>query len=120
MDDVAPDAILSTMARKAIPKTHTANMIREWREHRGLTQERLAARIGISAPSLSRIERGDQPYSQPILEALADALGCEPAALIMRAPPNSQQYELWTVIQGMNEEDRARAAAVLKALTPAA
>lgn len=60
--------------------------IREWRKHRGLTLVQLANRVGVSQPTVSRIERGEQPYSQPILEAFADALGCEPSDLIGRLP----------------------------------
>lgn len=54
---------------------------REWREHRGLTQEQLASRLETSVASISRIESGNQPYTQDVLEALADALkdrSCEP------------------------------------------
>lgn len=67
--------------------------IREWRKYRDITLVRLSQRTGISQPSLSRIERGLQPYSQGILEVLADALSCEPADLIGRLPgaPNELQ-----------------------------
>jgi transcriptional regulator with XRE-family HTH domain len=47
--------------------------IRQWRLHRGLTLERLAERVGTTHASLSRIERGIQPYAQPLLEAIAEA-----------------------------------------------
>ena len=60
--------------------------IREWRKYRGLTLMQLSQRVGITQPSLSRIETGKQPYSQPILEALAEALACEPSDLIGRLP----------------------------------
>lgn len=57
--------------------------IKEWREKRGLSLRRLAERMEhspggdllISHTSIGRIEKGQQPYSQPILEAIADALG---------------------------------------------
>ena len=77
-------------------KTH----IREWREFRGMTLERLAARVGdqiggMTHASLSRIERGLQPYSQPVLEAIADALTTDAASLIMRDP--SDPEGIWSV-----------------------
>ncbi|MEL6323785.1 MAG: helix-turn-helix transcriptional regulator [Pseudomonadota bacterium] len=63
--------------------------IREWRKFRGLTQKQLTERMEhapgeelISQMSVSRIERGTQPYSQPILEALAIALDVTPAMLL--------------------------------------
>lgn len=57
--------------------------IKEWRERKGLSLRRLAERLEsspggdllISHTSIGRIEKGKQPYSQPILEAIADALG---------------------------------------------
>lgn len=92
--------------------------IREWRKYRGLTLVRLAERVGMSQPSLSRIERGDQPYSQGILEALADALACEPSDLIGRLPgaPN----ELTVLVNLIPPENTQAAITVLKALVRAA
>lgn len=62
------------------------HFIREWREHRGFTQERLADRVDLSVSSISQLESGDQGYRQATLEALADALSCEPGDLLMRNP----------------------------------
>ena len=88
--------------------------IREWRKHRGLTLVQLANRVGVSQPTVSRIERGEQPYSQPILEAFADALGCEPADLIGRLPgaPN----ELTLLVNKLPPEAVPAAVTVLKAM----
>lgn len=69
--------------------------IRHWREHRGLTLEQLAERVGTTHASLSRIERGKQPYSQPLLEAVAEALQTDPASLLMRNPQDPEG--IWTV-----------------------
>jgi transcriptional regulator with XRE-family HTH domain len=51
------------------------------RRRRLLTQERLAARAGVSAVSLYRAERGDA-VSFATAQKLADALGVEPRELI--------------------------------------
>lgn len=88
--------------------------IREWRKYRGLTLVRLAERVGMSQPSLSRIERGDQPYSQPVLEALADALSCEPADLIGRLP--GAPSELTLLINRVTPEQLETVTTVLRAL----
>ncbi|KQZ00871.1 hypothetical protein ASD45_08390 [Pseudolabrys sp. Root1462] len=69
--------------------------IREWREFRDLTQDRLAERLEMSKAQLSRIETGLQPYSQDFLEACADALGTDPASLIMRNP--TDEDSIWTI-----------------------
>jgi len=69
---------------------------RQWREHRGLTQEQLADRLETSVASVSRLESGTQPYTQDTLEALADALNTDPASLIMRDPSNPEAiWSLW-------------------------
>jgi transcriptional regulator with XRE-family HTH domain len=70
------------------------NYIREWREHRNLSLDKLVDRLPvdefgnsmITKTSLSRIERSIQPYSQPLLEALSEALQCSPGDLLMRNP----------------------------------
>jgi hypothetical protein len=47
-----------------------------------------------------------------MLEALADALSCSPADLIMRDP--SQSNGLWTLINGLSDADRAQAAQIIE------
>lgn len=91
------------------------NYIKEWRDYRDLTQKRLSERSGISEPVLSRLETGEQDYRQGHLEALADALACEPADLIGRLPgaPN----ELTVLINRIPKDRIAAAITVLKALT---
>ena len=88
--------------------------IRQWREHRGLSLERLADRLSTTKASLSRIERGLQPYSQPLLEALAEALICSPADLLMRNPADPDG--IWSIWDNIPEVDRPRAVAVLRAM----
>lgn len=90
------------------------HFIREWREHRGLTQERLADRLGTSKASLSRIETGKQPYTQDVLEAVAGALGCQAADLLMRNPLDPEAP--WTIWEQLKPVQRQQAIRVLKAL----
>jgi transcriptional regulator with XRE-family HTH domain len=86
--------------------------IRQWREHRGLTLEQLAERVGTSIgtgfthASLSRIERGLQPYSQPILEAVAHALQTDAASLLMRDPGADEA--IWSVWEQAKQGDRQK------------
>ncbi|MFI8531097.1 helix-turn-helix domain-containing protein [Streptomyces aquilus] len=51
----------------------------------GLAQKELAARIGISAAQLCRIEKGKSGASAPVLSRLAEELDCEIADLM---PPD--------------------------------
>lgn len=67
--------------------------IAEWREYRNkMTQATLAARVedllgmSFSESTLSRIEQGKSPYNQRQLEAMAEALQCQPADLLNRNP----------------------------------
>jgi transcriptional regulator with XRE-family HTH domain len=61
-----------------------------------LTQEQLAGRLETSVASISRIEKGTQPYTQDVLEALAEALATDPASLIMRNPQEPEaMWSIW-------------------------
>jgi len=50
------------------------NPIKVWREYRGLTQQQLADKAGISKPYLSQIETGKRKGTMDILSAIAKAL----------------------------------------------
>jgi transcriptional regulator with XRE-family HTH domain len=86
--------------------------IREWREFRGLSQERLADRMGITRGYVSQVERGVRRYDQYFLEAAADALSCEPADLIMRDP--TQAAALWSIWDQIPPTQREQAVRVLE------
>jgi len=111
------------MPRKARPHPKPARRptyIRAWRKHRELTLAQLADRlkvaleVDISEGQLSRIERGETPYSQDILEAVAQVLRCEPADLIMRDP--TQPDAIWSLIDTLKPGERRQAVEILKAL----
>lgn len=100
----------------------SSHYIREWRSHRGLSLRKLAERMEsspgeemISAMSLSRIERGTQPYSQPILEALSVALNTTPWALISVNPEvDGDVVDMLSYLRGMSVEERQKALRLLK------
>ncbi len=96
------------MAKRVIPRpkrpVFRRTFIRQWREYRGKTLEQLAEATGITHASLSRIERGLQPYSQAILEALAEALMTDPASLLMRDPKNADA--IWSIWDQAKEGER--------------
>lgn len=99
------------MGKKAKPQKH---FIREWRKHRDFTLERLAERIGLTHGTLSRIERGKTAYTQPVLEAIADALGTSPANLIMRNP---EKASMWDILQTIPEAEHDRVVKILETFT---
>lgn len=70
--------------------------LKEWRKYRDdMTQETLAERAGMSVSNISQLERGLQGYSQEGLEALADALQCEPGHLLTVDPTTDEA--IWSI-----------------------
>jgi transcriptional regulator with XRE-family HTH domain len=105
------------------PCLHTANMARdkktrwflkEWRKHRGYTQDRLAEMTGLSKPFISQLERGDRGYTQDTLELFAEALQCAPSDLLMRDP--SDPEGLWTVYDQLRPVERVQLVEIAKTI----
>lgn len=100
--------------------------LKQWRRHLHLTQAQVADRLShfddsklpTAAASLSRIETGRQPYSQRILEALAEIYGVAPADLLGRDP--TKDGKIYDLVARMNPVQRAQAELVLEALTKVA
>lgn len=95
--------------------------IKAWRLSKRLSLRRLANRLInpdgssiISYASLSRIEKGKQEYTQPVLEGIADALGTDPGSLIMRDP--EQEKALYSVWDQIPPTSRKQAMAMLEGL----
>jgi transcriptional regulator with XRE-family HTH domain len=117
------------MAEEAAPR----HFLRSWRTHRGYSLETVAERVGIlgaerqdamhdplSSPrsmthaSLSRIERGLQPYNQALLEILADVYQTDVASLLIRDPMESEG--LWSIWDQIPPTERVTALAMLRGL----
>ena len=96
-------------------REYRRTFIREWRKHRGLTLEQLADRIGTTHASLSRIERGRQPYTQGLFEAIAEALGVDPADLHVRDP--SDPDGIWSIGDLAKPVQRRQIIEIAKTLT---
>lgn len=74
-------------------------LLKEWRNFRGLTQERLASRAGVTQGLISQLENDRTDYSGEVLAALADALGCTPADLLIRNP--TQPDAVWSIMDNL-------------------
>ena len=70
--------------------------------------------MGVS--SLSRVERGEQPYSQPMIEAIAEALNCEPADLLTRNPLEESDPRVMDLFQKLDEQERLLVRGYIEAL----
>jgi transcriptional regulator with XRE-family HTH domain len=104
------------MTRERRKPKNVTHFLKEWRDFRGLTQERLAARIEKSPALISQIEAGNIKLTEETLEALAFALSCDPGDVLSR-DPMSPDYKLWRIIKGLPADDQAQALRVIEALT---
>jgi transcriptional regulator with XRE-family HTH domain len=106
------------MAERNLGKT----FIRQWRLKRKLSLRQLANRMEkepggeliVSHASISRIEKGQQPYSQEILEALAEALQVSKGALLEINP--EKEGEVIDLVRRLDEAKRAQAMDYLRFL----
>jgi len=53
----------------------TLSIIRAWREHMGLTQGELAARMGVSQAAIAKLEKPNAKLRHATFEKVAKALG---------------------------------------------
>lgn len=96
------------------PEIPHPNFVKQWREYRNMTQERLAGLIGMAPASISQIESGKQGWSGATLYALAYALRCHPGELLMRNPLDTEAP--WSLWERLKAEDRPKAIAILRTL----
>lgn len=103
------------MAKRVQPRFKNQRptyFFREWRKFRGLTQEQLAERIGVSTATISQLESGKQGFTDNTLEALAAELHCGPGDLLMRNPLDTAAP--WTIWENIKPERRMQALEILK------
>jgi len=62
------------MPKRIGPKRPRQVFLAEWREEVGLTQEQLAQRVGKTAMTVSRWERGETQMNKGTMDAVADAI----------------------------------------------
>lgn len=72
----------------------------------------MADRLESSKGYISDLERGVRRYNQDLLEALAYALMCEPADLLMRDP--TKEDAIWSIWESVPETDRPKIIEMIK------
>jgi transcriptional regulator with XRE-family HTH domain len=100
------------MGRKDYPRLDEGvrQRIRELRAERGLTQEQLCERAGISIDAVSRIEGGSRVPTLETIERLARAFSVSPAVFLEKAPvvvpPRQPQplRRILSLLEGQPEE----------------
>lgn len=88
--------------------------LRQWRKHRGYTLERLAEMLDMSVGYLSDLEKGKRRYNQDHLEALATALQCSPADLLVRDPTDPDG--IWSVWEQLKPVERSQVVEIAKTI----
>lgn len=125
------------LARTALHPVYMAaarHFLRAWREHRDMTLEAVAERVAllseqreatmpddplktpgrITHASLSRIERGLQPYNQVLMELLAEIYQTDQSSLLNRDP--SDPEGIWSIWDQLKPVERAQVVEIAKAL----
>lgn len=95
-------------------KQYRPTFIRQWRQYRNLTLERLAERVSMTAGALSYLERGRSGYNQETLERIAEALQTDAASLLMRNPEDEDA--IWSVWDNASDGEKRQISSVVKAL----
>src|SRR4051794_29881774 len=88
--------------------------IAQWREHRHMTQEQLAARLDMTQSHLSMLENAKRGYTQETLEAVADALQTDVASLLMRDP--TEPDAIWSIWDSAKPGQRRQIVEIAKTL----
>ena len=87
--------------------------IRQLRESRGWSLDTLAAKVGISAPHLSQVERGIKNLNNRLITDLSYHLGVEPFELFVARQKTDDLVNFLAVLP---DDDRARVRAFAEAL----
>lgn len=69
------DSDLAAAVRAEVGRLELARMVRETREAKGLSQEKLAQLVGTKQPSIARLESGKVIPRLDLLERIARAVG---------------------------------------------
>jgi len=94
------------------PRARRRWFLREWREHRGISQEKLAAMVGWTQGQISQLELNKVDYTATGLEALAAALECDVRDLLFRRPTDAEG--LADIVEAIPEAERGRALEIMK------
>lgn len=102
------------MGRKASKPASSDNYLRAWREHRGLTQEKLGEMAQTTGAVIGLLETGERGLSDKWLRLLAPLLGTRPGYLL-EVDPHDVGTEILEVWADIPEEDRRRLMPTLEA-----
>jgi DNA-binding XRE family transcriptional regulator len=85
--DIALGLWQMTDLRHRYHESHSALFMREWRQHRALSQPELAALSGVDRVTVNLMENGKCPAMPATRRKFAKALGIEPHVFAALPPP---------------------------------
>lgn len=88
--------------------------LKEWRKHRGYTQDRLAEMTGLSKPYISQLETRKRQWTEDLLEIFAEALQCAPVDLQIRNP--SQPESIWSIWEQLKPAEQTQVVEIAKTI----
>jgi transcriptional regulator with XRE-family HTH domain len=101
------------MAKDRIgPRKPHRHFIREWLKAKGITQEKLADRLGISQGTVSKALKSKTILTEEYLVGIADALDVEVADLF-RDPASPTREEL---LRGLSDTEKLTVIRMIEAL----
>lgn len=92
------------------------NHLRAWREHRKLSQNQLAERVGTNANMIGYLESGERGLSAKWLRRLADALETTPGHLLDH-DPGEMPADILDIWSHIGKRDREQAVRILSTFT---
>ena len=99
-------AVARRREREAAVEAHVAQRVRELRLARAMTQEALAAILGVKRESISRYESAERAISVALLLDIAAALDQPLAAFLPPAPHPDQIPHVQELLAAAGEEPR--------------
>ena len=88
--------------------------LREWRQHKNLSQDAVAGRMDTNKGQISKLERGEQRMNDYWIAAYANALGVDPAALLHHPDKPTLDDLLRTATSDQISELRSIAEVILR------
>jgi transcriptional regulator with XRE-family HTH domain len=104
---------------KLSPKRRTPrHFVRQWREHRGMTQEQLAEAVGKSRGLISQIESAGTDLTEDMIYALANAFRCAPWDILRTNPmTDGAVADIADALRGQPADIQAEALGFVRGLT---
>ena len=89
-----------------MPKEPERNHLKAWREHRKMTQAKLAEAIGTTGAVISLLEAGERRLSDKWLLKIAPVLRTRPGHLLEFDPSEAENdiLEIWAEIPGRSKD----------------